>query len=406
MGQNQARNTFAYRIGLLGLGVLLVFSVNLFIARNFVGGTNFYINWSSARLLTSDAQNPYENASYNAISENAQDTIFFPLEENEFFAAPIFSLFLYYPLLLVKDFQLARAIWMTLSMIGLLAVSLSLNDNTKVGDSRFKIFISIFIIGNVFSIVPLLSGELFLVSFILLLLTYSHVMKGDFELAGIFCGLAMVSPGLAVMGMLIFTVYSARQHQWGFLVWFLITNALLIFSGYLLLDNWVPYYLLVISDWVKQFLATLRLTLQNISQVLLIAVPVLLIIFEWLKFLNGIMDKQKEKWLINFSFSVVAIIGSVLKPQLFMLTLPAWLQIATQWYARNNPQAKTISVINLAIYLGVSITLIFSNPYILVGQERLPQLLILLASIHLLVNMLWIRGWIDQDLMKKVIEHM
>ena len=331
MGQNQARNTFAYRIGLLGLGVLLVFSVNLFIARNFVGGTNFYINWSSARLLTSDAQNPYENASYNAISENAQDTIFFPLEENEFFAAPIFSLFLYYPLLLVKDFQLARAIWMTLSMIGLLAVSLSLNDNTKVGDSRFKIFISIFIIGNVFSIVPLLSGELFLVSFILFLLTYSHVMKGDFELAGIFCGLAMVSPGLAVMGMLIFTVYSARQHQWGFLVWFLITNALLIFSGYLLLDNWVPYYLLVISDWVKQFLAALQLTFQNISQVLLIAVPVLLIIFEWLKFLNGIMDKQKEKWLINFSFSVVAIIGSVLKPQLFMLTLPAWLQITTQW---------------------------------------------------------------------------
>ncbi|HAV41406.1 MAG TPA: hypothetical protein DCW97_03225 [Acidobacteria bacterium] len=91
---------------------------------------------------------------------------------------------------------------------------------------------------------------------------------------------------------------------------------------------------------------------------------------------------------------------------LFVLTLPAWMQISEQWYARNNLQATIISILNLTVYPVISVVLIVIKAGVLVGQVSIPQIIIILSTIHLLVNMYWIRAWIEQDPMKKIIEHM
>lgn len=406
IAETQTHHRILFNVGVLALGIVLIFGMNLLIARNFVGGTDFYINWSSAQQLNSEKQNPYEDKTASTIAENAPDAIFFSLPENTSFSAPIFSLFPYYPLSLLKDFQLARAIWMTILLVGLLSTILSLDNSSVVSDLRYRPILYLFIMGNVFTIISLLSGELFLVSLIFLLLTYKHILKDDFELAGIFCGLTMVSPVLGFIGMLLFAVYSASQQRWGFLIWFLITTTLLIFAGYLLLDNWIPYYLLVASNWLKQTLAIFQLALQNGIQIALTAISVLALIFEWFRFSHVFQDEQREKWLFNFSFAVIGIAGSILKPALFVLTLPAWMQISEYWYARKNFQARVISILNLAIYPVISIVLIIIDASILVGQAGVPQIIMVLSTVHLLVGMYWIRAWIEQDPMKKIIEHM
>lgn len=402
----KAHHRILFNIGILALGIVLIFEMNLLIARNFIGGTDFYINWSSAQQLHTEEQNPYENKTVSSIVENAPETIFFALPENTSFSAPIFSLFPYYPLSFLKDFQLARAIWMTILLVGLLSSVLSLDNISSIANWRYRSILYVFIIGNVFTIIPLLAGELFLISMIFLLLTYKHILKGNFELAGILCGLSMISPALGFIGMLIFAIYSVGQQHWEFLIWFLITTALLIFSGYLLLDDWIPYYLLVSSNWLKQALATLQLAFNHGTQIVFVAIPVLALIFEWFRSLNAPQDLPKEKWLFNFSLAVIAIAGSFLKPMLFVLTLPAWMQISEQWYARNNLQATIISILNLTVYPVISVVLIVIKAGVLVGQVSIPQIIIILSTIHLLVNMYWIRAWIEQDPMKKIIEHM
>jgi len=55
----KAHHRILFNIGILALGIVLIFGMNLLIARNFIGGTDFYINWSSAQQLHTEEQNPY-----------------------------------------------------------------------------------------------------------------------------------------------------------------------------------------------------------------------------------------------------------------------------------------------------------------------------------------------------------
>jgi hypothetical protein len=379
--------------------------VNLIVAHNIIGGLDFFVKWSSVNHLRNEQINPYSSQAFQLVSEKAEDTIYLPLSGNNSFNAPIYSLFIYYPFSVIHNFEIARALWMT-GLCILLVLSLRRQGilSNIVKDKKIETFLVIFILTNIFSLISILSGELIIISFSLILLAFQQFQKGNYELAGIFCGLATLNPGLALFCMAVLSILSLRDGKGGFIIWFLITTGLLVFSGFLILDNWSIQYLQSIVRLLKNILSDLNLGLENPSQVVKIVLPLLFLLIEWIRSFNGIDQPDKINWLFNFTLVLFALSFGSLVPHLYILFIPAWFQVFSEWEKRDNSNAKTIGFINLSIYLGLTVIMLFLDSGILVKQSQFPEILFWFTGFHLVLNMYWIRGWLYQDTMRNFIK--
>ena len=385
--------------------VVLIFVGNLLIARNFIGGLDFYIKWSSAKALLADKTNPYSSSGFKQLTEQAQSSIYFPLSDENAFAAPVFSLFLYIPFALITDFELARALWMTILCIAFIAViSQSGYDLLDLNTNPWKkIFLIIFVIGNLFSVISILSGDLHILSLMFFLLAYNQIQKGHFELAGIYCALTVINPGLAILALIVIGILSVRQGRWGSVVWFIITTGLLVLLGYLIQENWVAQYLKSAVEVIRNIRSEYSLSGDNVGQILKFGLPVFIVIIEWIRTFPKLHFYKRDQWVFNLTLAMLAIAFSQITPRALILVVPACMQIFYEWNSRENPGAKIIAYSNLGFYVVFSIILVFLDPLILVSQHQLQETVFFISGLHLLLNMYWIRGWISQEEMKTFI---
>jgi hypothetical protein len=120
-------NVWIYVFGLLILiGFLsLLLIVNLRLIRVSQFGTDFLWGWQSARLLLQQGVSPYSSEAAQQIARAATDVGL--NAETMGFNVPLYTLILYLPLAIVKDFNLAHAIGMVLAELSLgLAIYLGL----------------------------------------------------------------------------------------------------------------------------------------------------------------------------------------------------------------------------------------------------------------------------------------
>ncbi|MGV8027384.1 MAG: glycosyltransferase 87 family protein [Anaerolineaceae bacterium] len=399
------QNNYLKYIGFIVLVITILFIINLVITHSFIGGSDFYVKWSSANLLRTEQLNPYSSQNLQQITGKAEDTIFFSLPENYAFTSPIYSLFLYYPLSWINNFEVARAIWMTCLCIFLI-LALHRHDifTAEIRINKIEVFLAIFILGNIFSMISLLSGDLIVISFTLVLFALKQFQKEKYELAGILCGLATFNPGLALTSMFILAIFSTQNRKSGFLIWFLITTGLLCFSGFLFQDNWMLQFLQSNIKFFRNLISELNLGVENPSHIIKFIFPLILLVIEWIRSLNRLDQPDKINWLFNFTLAMIALSFSTILPSLYLIFIPAWIQIFSEWEKRDNPNAKKIGFINLIIYIGLTIIMLILNPGVLVRQNQFPATLFWLTGIHLILNMYWIRGWLYRDTMRNYIK--
>ena len=388
------------------VAILLLFSLSLLVAKNTVGGVDFYVKWSSARAIQAGEASVYSNTVQESLIENAESFIYFELPENNRFTAPIFTLFLYYPFALIQDFELARSLWITICVIFLLVgiKQPEKKDFKQQGNHGPSYFLQVFITFNIFSIISLISGDALIITLALLLIALRHARKGNHELAGIFCGLATIQPVLALLWVILLSIIGIREGKWGALIWYLITTMLLILSGFILQAGWTIEYLQIIITTIRALPEMLQIRSIDLLQFAKILVPLVILIIEWIRSFSHIERPQNNQWLFNLSLVLFAILALPLKPESFLLTIPAWVEIFNEWNKRENASAKVIGFVNLGVYLILSGIFLLTDQDILVNRQPIPTILAYLSSIHVLVNMYWIRGWLKQDEMKNYIE--
>lgn len=386
--------------------ILLIFSLSLLVAKNTVGGVDFYVKWSSARAIQAGEASVYSNTVQESLRENAESFIYFELPENNRFSAPIFTLFLYYPFAMIQDFELARSLWITFCVIFLLVgiKQPEKKDFKLQGNHGSNYFLQVFIIFNIFSVISLVSGDALIITLALLLIALRHARKGNHELAGIFCGLATIQPVLALLWVILLSIMGIREGKWGTLIWYLITTMLLILSGFILQASWTIEYLQIIITTIRALPEMLQIRSIDLLQIVRILIPLVIFVIEWIRSFSHIERPQNNQWLFNLSLVLFAILALPLKPESFLLTLPAWVEIFSEWNKRENTSAKVIGYVNLGVYLILSGIFLLTGQDILVNRQPIPTVLAYLSSIHVLINMYWIRGWLKQDEMKNYIE--
>ena len=400
-----SKNKYLKYIGLVILGIAALFCINLVVANTLKGGTDFYVKWSTQNLLKQDGPiNLYGYQAFQKIAEKTEQTTFVPLLEEESFGNPIYSLFLYYPFSLIKNFETARAVWMTFIMLFFLYIFWDQFIKDSEENSTKQIILVLFLIFNVFSVISFLAGDLLIISFGLIILAFKNIKEERYELAGIYCALATITPGIALACMLVFIVLSLKERKLGFPIWFLITTALLCFAGFLIQDNWIVQFLQSNFKKLQEIYSDLNPGEGNIGQTIKMAIPVLILLAEWIRSGNQLDQPEKKNWIFHLTLVLFPLILGSQITTLSILFIPAWFQVFNEWEKRKSPNAIRIGVFSLLLYVVLGIIILLVNPGLLVREEPFPQILFWMAGIHVFLSMYWIRPWIFRDTMRNFIK--
>lgn len=302
-------------------------------------GSEFFVGWQSVRLLLQEGVSPYADGTAQRIEQMATeiglDGILAP------FNAPLYTLILYLPFAIVKDFSLARALALSVAEISMgLALFLSLRLTTWRPKAWMWGALIIFGVGWFPSAMALLSGSVIPALVLIVALALWAVRMRRDEIAGVALGLATVRPHVAgiLIGMiLLWAIFNRR----GLIVlWFFITVALLSLFFALFVPSWPIEYLAMLITRQRPLpgLAVgeaLKVFFPGVGMRLGVAVSgVMGVVFLVELMLHRRTGSRAFLWLASLSLVATPWLGVRLQPEDLSLFLPAIVLVGSLWNER------------------------------------------------------------------------
>lgn len=243
---NQARNrTTPILLTVLALLALAGMSaLNLRFSESSPGGTDFLVHWVGARALLLEGTSPYSDAVAEEIQTRTYGRPALPGEHELRVAYPLYSVILFSPFALIEYYNLARALWMTLLEVCLLATSLlgmRLVD-WKPGVLGTSVFLTFSLVWY-HALRPLINGNAVIVVAFLFVAALWAIRCEQDAWAGVLLAFATIKPQLCVLIIPFILLWALSRKRWGLIGWTVGGVAALSLLGML----WLP-------DWPLQFL--------------------------------------------------------------------------------------------------------------------------------------------------------
>jgi hypothetical protein len=355
------------------------------------------------RNLIVNGISPYSDETAEAIQNFAYGH---PAREGEHelrVAYPLYSILVFLPFALIKDFVLARALWMTLLEVGLivLAIICMRLANWRPGPIVLAVFL-LFSLLSYHSLRPIINGNAVVIVAILIAGGLLAIRFKADELAGVLFAFSTIKPQLVVLFLIFIVLWSIRQRRLKIFIWLTGTVVLLILSAMLLIPNWL---------W-QNFLEILRypdynppLTLQTALAELLpsfggrlgwaiAVVLVLLLMVEW----GGALRRNTKSFLFVSVITLLASqwIGIPTDPGNFIILFPAITLIVESWDRRWGSAGKIFNVI-LLVLLFIIPWIIFLQTLEIGSQPQQSPVMFLPLPAVLWFLLYWSRWWIMQS---------
>lgn len=235
---------------LLFLGLLVALALggmtffNLKFSERSPGGTDFLVHWVGARALL-DGKSPYGDHTALEIQVRTYGRPAQPGEHELRVAYPIYSVLLFGPFALVEDYNLARALWMTLLEVCLLggsALAMRLFD-WKPGLPGSVAFL-VFSLTWYYALRGLINGNAVIVVAFLYTAALWAIRQEKDAWAGVMLALATIKPQVGVLFIPFVLLWAVSRRRWKLIGWTLGSGL-----GFSLLG------LALQSDWPLQFAA-------------------------------------------------------------------------------------------------------------------------------------------------------
>ena len=360
---------------------------------------DFLVPWLGARTFLQYGASPYSDPAtqraqilyYGRLAMPGQDPLAlwlpFPVE------------LLYFPIALVNDYVVARAIWMTCLEIALVALAfLSLRLTGWKPGRIFLPVILLFPLLWVYGAFSLNSGSaagfigLALVGFLLALRNERDELAG-----GLLILLVSSASFTAVLVFFIFW-WIIYQRRWRILWGFLMGLAVLMGLAFLFLPGWFLQYLNgLLSHFAYNIGFTSTGIFASLSPVvgqrlgwMLAAVLVLVLFFEWGNTLAK--DFRAFLWMVSLTVSATPLLGIPMVPKEYLiLIVPLMLFLAL--LGERRPWLKSWGVPGIVILIlsglwFLTLKLVSAN-----ADATLANILILFPPVMLVFGLYWMRWW-------------
>jgi hypothetical protein len=230
-------NVFLFFLASATLGGL--FWADLQFARRFPGGESFLPVWKAAQNYAVFGVSPYEEQTLNDIQFLLHKRPAYDGESLTRVDLPFYTLLTFIPIATIQDFAIARALWMLINQL-LLVVFIIIGfrliaHKPPIFFPALFAIAAVFWAGGVFSII---SGDLYVLNFVLVFAALLALHRGIDEAAGAFLALATfcIEPSILLIAFILFWAYTAKRWRvWSGLLMALI---ILIAAAFLMLPSW------------------------------------------------------------------------------------------------------------------------------------------------------------------------
>ena len=305
---------------LISLGIVLALGLvvlNWWIAGQYGTGADFLPAWNGARAFLFENSEPYTRT----VMERTQVEIYGHLaREGEFPYAldiPFPLLFFVFPFALISDPVWARAVWMAVSEIGLLAIATLALRLTDWRPPRWFILVVFgFALTWYYSVVALLDASISIL--VVLALLGALVALRDFndEVAGIFLALAAMKWEVTLLLWLFILWGAYSSKRWRVfsglgMTWIILTGVTFLFY-----PAWVwPWLRAVAANWrADDILTPTRFLTAWFPEygaglaLLILGILLLVLLLEWIGTLRS-TDFRRVTWVAALSLALTPLMG-------------------------------------------------------------------------------------------------
>ncbi|MFM8320088.1 MAG: glycosyltransferase 87 family protein [Chloroflexota bacterium] len=364
------------------------------------GGSDLLPRWVGTRLFLMEGKSPYSDEVTGEIHR-----LFYgrPARSNEdqvLFVYPLYSIFVFGPFSLVADFNMARALWMTVlevAVVLLVAVSLSL--------ARWRIsplMLGLLLLFSVLwyhSLRPLINANASILLSLLIALAFLAIRAGRDGVAGALLALSTIKPQMVFLLIAFVLLWSISRQRW-VLFWSILGNLVLMVAvTSLLLPDWVwqnvvqivayPNYTAPTSPG-EIFAAWMPGVGSQMGRALTVVMLVMLIV-EW----QAAWGKEPRwmLWTALLTLTATQLVGVPTATENYIVLLPALVLVFAAWDEQWGALGRSLVYISLAgLFFGLWALFLAT-----LGQGDQPaQGLIMFfpLPLFLLTTLYWVRWWV------------
>ncbi len=225
------------------LGVVLLYFANLAFAKNYAGGKYFLTQWTTARAVITDHADPYSETTLYKIQTSAYDRPAMAGEYEFRFAYPLFSLVIFLPFGLIKEYVVARAAWMVfLEILVVLCYWLSLNLANWKPALRTSFLLLVFFITFYHSVRAVVDGNAIILIAVFIVGALLSLRDRNDELAGILLSGLLLEIQFSFLFLLIALLFAAFKKRGKVISFFLGSTIVLFGFSFLFLPGWIAGY--------------------------------------------------------------------------------------------------------------------------------------------------------------------
>lgn len=214
--------------------------VNLQFSRNNPGGNDFLAHYVGTRSLIFEGKSPYSDE----VALEIQRRVFGrPAEQGEIehrVVYPIYSVLLFAPFALIKDYAIARVAWMTILEVALLGTAY-----LALLLSGWKPKMYVLGIYFLFSVLwyhgfrSVINGNAVIIVGLLLTSALYALWKEKQRAAGVLLAFSTIKPNLVVLVIFFVLVWCIYQKKKTLIIWFFGSMLVLTMGGMILVPNWI-----------------------------------------------------------------------------------------------------------------------------------------------------------------------
>lgn len=398
--RNNRINHWAIAI-ILGLIVIAGLAwVNYAFSKNNPGGNDFLVHYEGTRALLYGGNSPYGDEVATQIQIAAYGHPAQGDEQQIRFSYPLYSVILFAPFSIIKNYVLARAVWMTtleLSIVAMTFISFRLVEWTP--PLWLQALILLFSLTWYHSVRGVVNGN----TAILVALMISAILlliKGNKDqAAGLLLAITTIMPQLVILLISIILIWAVYQKRWVLIRWFFLTLTILVLVGYFLIPNWILQNLWEILKYPDYNTAgTLAAVLTELIPSFGISLKWgiftglgILLIYEWW---NGRKEHfSRFLWVAFITLVISQWIGIQTYPDYFIILFPSVILILAVCDKRWEKRGPLIvgSALGLMFFgLWILFTLTARQPY---QNDQNPVMFIPLPALTF-ICLYWIKWWV------------
>ena len=375
----------------------LLFYGNLSFVKNNPGGNDFLPRWVGTRLFLTEGQNPYSRETTLAIQNAIYGRMAQPGEDEALFVYPFYAMIFFAPFGLIRDYELARAAWITFQEICVvLTVIVALRFGEWTLSPLALGMLSLFGLTWYHGARPLVDGNAAILMTLLVSIGILFLSRSADFSAGILFGLATIKPQMVLLLIGLAIVWTISLRRYGFVIGFLCTMAFLVGVSLLMSPTWIIENLeqiLAYQGYLPPMTpATIgELWLGNVGKWLGLAMNgfvAAILINEWWR----VRGKQYVKflWLACFTLAASSLAGVLSTSSNYAILLPVLILVWASWRKRMGARANKLILAQGTLVL-IGLWAVFTATLSSGPQFRESEVMFFLMPVFLVSNLYMLR---------------